>query len=53
MKLLTINQFLNLFFLALVVDREEDGIRLYLSTIFQVGVVKAWWHIRLFFGVHE
>ena len=52
MKLATLNKILNFFLLALVIEfEEEEGravrTRLYMSTIFKVGTVKIWPHIRL------
>lgn len=58
MKLLTINKALNLLFLALVVEVNADAdtetgtvtmtvTHVYIRTIFSVGWVKQWPHIRL------
>ena len=58
MKLVTLNKALNLFLLAIVVEVNIDadpesgtvkaiGTQIYIRTIFSVGWVKRWPHIRL------
>ena len=45
MKLGTINAFLNIFLLCLVVEINDDYTRLFISTIFKHGYIVNWWGI--------